>query len=209
MTIVAIECKHCGGTLPSPGSGSPFVTCPYCGTCHAVTASPIALAPGVGGPSEYEVRQAAAKKAWETAKGTSTDPVVALRAVVADVAHDMKTEQELERAARLTEALARGFDQRNGTESVSNPDAILRIAEAAVKAVIQLRLAEDTDVNLPFLMTDHGGVPVHLEHHVTRSTLADLDAMGVFVVKEAPPPPRVAAHEGTATPKAKRWWPFG
>jgi hypothetical protein len=207
MTVVAIECKHCGGTLPSPGSGSPFVTCPYCGTCHAVTAAPIALAPGVGGPSQYEMRQAAARKAWEAARGASTDPVVALRAVVADVAHDMKTEEEMERAARLTEALAKGFDQKNGTDSISNPDAILRLAEAAVKAVVELRLKEDTDVNLPFLLTRQAGVPVHLERHVTRATLLELDAMGAFVVKETPPRP--ALLEATPAPKAKRWWPFG
>jgi uncharacterized Zn finger protein (UPF0148 family) len=208
MTVVAIECKHCGGTLPSPADGSPFVSCPYCGTSHAVTAPAMALAPEVQGPSEYELRVAAAKKAWETTRASSTDPVLALRAMVAALGQRLDRERELERAARLAEALGTGFDQANGTHSISDQDAALRLAEGAVKAVIELRSCPDTTVHLPFLTTGASG-PVHLDHRVTRATLGELDTMGVYVVKEAPAPvPAPARAPEVVAPKAKGWWPF-
>jgi hypothetical protein len=206
MTVVAIECKHCGGTLPSPAGGSPFITCPYCATSHAVSAPALALAPEVQGPSEYQLRLAAAKQAWATTRVNSTDPVLALRAMVAALALRLNTEQELERAARLAEALGTGFDQANGTHSVSDQDAALRLAEGAVKAVIELRSCEETTVNLPYLATGVSG-PVHLDHKVTRATLVALDALGVYVVKEAPVPVPAPAPAAVA-PKAKGWWRF-
>jgi hypothetical protein len=136
--------------------------------------------------------------------------VVALRAVVAEMAHGIKTEQDLERAARLAEALGNGFDEANGTHSVSDKEAALRLAEGALGAVIQLAgRCEDAEVNLPFLATSDKG-PVHLSHKVTRATLAGLDALGVYVVKEAPPLP--AAPVATAPAPVvnrRRWWPFG
>ena len=208
MTVLAIECKRCGGTLPAPGGGSPFVTCYYCGTCHAVSAPALALGPQVLGPSEYELRQAAANKAWDAARASSTDPVVALRAMVAAVAHQLRTEEELERAARLAEALGAGFDRENGTHTISDRVAALRLADAAVKAVIELHACPATNVNLPFLAVGESG-PVHLSHEVTRATLAELDAMGVYVVKEAMPPPAPATQVAAPTPRPKRWWPFG
>jgi len=169
----------------------------------------MALAPEVQGPSEFELRRAAAKKAWDDTQARSTDPILALRAVVAALAHPLKTEQELERAARLAAALGNGFDQEKGTHSIGDKDVALRLAEAAVKAVVELRLCEDTTVNLPFLAVGKSG-PVHLDHKVTRATLAELDAMGVYVVREAPaPPPAPVTPPEVALPKPKKWWQFG
>jgi len=219
MTVVAIECKRCGGALPVPGGGSPFVTCSYCGTCHAVSAPALVLSQQERGPSASDLRNAAAQKAWDAALASSPDPIVALRAVVAELAHDLRTEQELERAARLAEALGTGFDQQNGTHAVAEWTAAKRLAEASVKAVIELKSCPQTQVNLPFLAVGPAG-PVHLERDVTGATLAELDAMGVYVVKvvaaakpaaaapevvAAPPPSEVVA----APPAKKRWWPFG
>ena len=211
MNVVALTCKRCGGTLPSPGGGSPFVTCSFCGTSHAVSAPAIAITLEKGGPSEFELRQAAAGRAWDAARASSKDPVVALRAVVAETSHELKTEQELERAARLAEGLAHGFDAENGVELLSDKTATIRMAEASVKAIIELRSVEQTSVNLPFLMANEKG-PKHLDQRVTRAKLVELDAMGTYVVREAPAPaaPKAPAPVADAsTPKKKRsWWQF-
>jgi hypothetical protein len=210
MSVVAIECKHCAGSLPLPGGGSPFVTCPYCGTSHVVSAPAIVITTEATGPSAYEQRRAAASSAWETARQRSTNPVVALRAVVAVHAYPLKTEQELERAARLAEAILNGFDQTNATQAIANKEAAERVAEATVKALIELHSVATTNVNLPFLFAGPSG-PLHLAVDIPRAKLAELDAMGVYTVKEAPAPP--AAPEPTlvapeAPAKRNRWWPF-
>jgi uncharacterized Zn finger protein (UPF0148 family) len=211
MSVVAIECKRCAGSLPLPGGGSGFVTCPYCGTSHVVSAPAMVITTEATGPSEYEQRRAAASSAWDTARQRSTDPVVALRAVVAVHAYPLKTEQELERAARLAEALLNGFDQTNATQVIADKDAALRMAEAVVKAVIELHSVPTTEVNLPFLIISPAG-PLHLAVEVPRTKLVELDAMGVYTVKEAPaPPPAVAPKVVSPEPEAKakrRWWPF-
>ena len=212
MSVVALECKRCGGSLPAPGSGSAFVTCPFCGTSHAVSAPAIMVKSDPHGPSDYEVRKAAKIRAWQHARASSTDPVVALRAVVAEASSQLTSEQGVERAARLAEGLANGFDEENKTHAILDETTAIRIAEAAVKAIIELRheYSETTEVNLPFLIANETG-PKHLLVTVTRAKLAELDAMGVYVVKEAAPPPAppIAAHPQEGKAKKKGWWPFG
>lgn len=211
MNVVELQCKRCGGMLPPPGSGSPFVTCPFCGTTHAVSAPAIAITSEPKAPSELTTRKEAAERSWDAARAKSTDPVLALRVVVAELAHDLKSEQELERAARLGEALVNGFDQENKTHAITDRLAVVRIGEAALKAVIELRALPDTEVNIPFLMATGEG-PKHLLVSVTRSKLAELDAMGVYVVKEAAPPPPIEETHHDAPPKPEKkkgWWPFG
>jgi hypothetical protein len=211
MNVVALECKRCGGTLPAPGSSSPFVTCPFCGTSHAVSAPTIAIASAPLGPSDFELCQRATERAWDNARASSGDPVVALRAVVAEQAHDLKSEQEVERSARLAEAVANGFDQQNKTHVLLDKMAVIRIAGASVKAIVELRSVETTSVNLPFLMANDEG-PKHLEARVPRTQLAELDAMGVYVVKQAAPPAPTTqqSQPQESKPEKKRgWWPFG
>jgi hypothetical protein len=150
--------------------------------------------------------RAACDAAWDAARANSTDPIVALRAVVAARAGELHSELEAERAARLGEALLTGFDSVNGTHSVSDKIAAMRISEAVVKAVIELRTSAETDLNLPFFAANESG-PLHLVHVQTRARLAELDALGVYEVKEAAAP---SAEPAPSAPvKAKRsWWPF-
>jgi uncharacterized Zn finger protein (UPF0148 family) len=210
MNVVELQCKRCGGNLPVPGSASPFVTCPFCGTSHAVSAPAIAITSSPAGPSELELRKEATSRAWDQAHASSNDPVVALRAAVAEQAHDLKSEQEVERAARLAQALANGFEQENKIQPLADKMAAIRIAEGAVRAVIELRSVETTNVNLPFLTANETG-PKHLDVAVPRSRLAELDAMGVYVVTQAAPPPKeiALAHQEAKPEKKRGWWPFG
>jgi len=62
-------------------------------------------------------------------------------------------------------------------------------------------------VSLPFLMVNANGAPAHLKQNVSRAKLAELAAMGVYVVREAALPPSVAAPAAEA-PKKKPWWKF-
>ena len=200
---VALQCKRCGGSLPTPGGGSPFVTCSFCGTSHAVSIAPaLSLHAGANHPSSSELRANAMNLAWDAARANSKDPVVALRALVAECAHELTTELELERAARLAEALATNFDDENKTHIVNDKMAAIRIAEVAAKAIIELRRLAKFDLNLPFLLVGDRG-PLHLRIEVTQAKLIELDAMGSYVVREAVASPTTAP----VTPR-RRWWPF-
>jgi Hsp70 protein len=106
-----------------------------------------------------------------------------------------------------------GFDAENNVLSIDDRMAVIRVAEGAVKAIIELRSSslEETSINLPFFTVGTTG-PLHLEQRVTRAKLAELDAMGVYVVREAAPPPppiaQPAADPKSPEKKAKRWWQF-
>ena len=204
---LALVCSRCAASLPSPGGDSPFVTCSFCGTTHAVSAAPISMAQTPAGPSDADRVRAACDTAWDAARASSKDPIVALRAVIAARSGALTGQLEAERAARLGEALMTGFDSANGTKSVFDKMASLRIAEAVVKAVIELRKMDSTDINLPFFMATEKG-PLHISHEQTAAKLAELDAVGAYVVKEVAAP--AAAPAAVAPPeKAKRsWWPF-
>ncbi len=178
------------------------MACPYCGTTHMIAAPRIEIPQG---PSDYEKRKVTSAAAWDRARATSQDPGVALRAVIAVVAVAAKDEQEAERGARLAEQAIRSFDAEHGTQIILDKVAIHRVAEAAIKAVIELRETATTELNLPFLTATSQG-PLHLQQQVTHDTLAKLD-QGVEVQVVEPPP---AAEPTPEPPKKKRkWWQFG
>lgn len=206
MTI-ALVCKRCLASLPQPGDSSPFVACSYCGTTHTVDRPIMEIAPRAPDPSDADRRREAAEAAWDQARANSKDPVVAVRAVVTARSEQLRDEVEAERAARLAESLLTGFDAQHKTKTLLDKQAVLRMGEAAVKAVVELRSMADTQLNLPFFAANAQG-PLHLMHALTRAALVDLDKLGVFQVQEAHPP---AAEQPAAdeTPKPKRkWWPF-
>ena len=180
----ALMCKQCAAPLPAPAGGSPFVVCTYCGTTHTVTSTPMELDPRAPGPTDADRRRTEAPLAWDVARANSKDPVVAVRAVVAVYSGQLRDEREAERAARLAESLLKGFDAKHGTETLFDKTAVVRIAEAAVGAVMQLRskVLTDTEINLPFFTATDAG-PLHLLHAMTRKDLEELDKMGAFQVQ--------------------------
>lgn len=200
--VTSLECKQCAAPLPSPGGESAFVVCSYCGTTHTVAPPAIKLEPASSGPTDYERIRADADIAWDAAMAHSNDPVVAVRAIVAVHARKLKDEQEAERAARLAESLHKSFDTQHGTQTLHDKSAVIRMAESVVKALIELRTCESTEINLPFFTAKDGG-PLHLLHVVKRKDLAVLDNMGVHQVKELPAetaPPHEEAAEEAAIP---------
>ncbi len=205
--IDALVCKRCSGALPAPTADSPFVACEYCGTTHLIGVPRMELLPQSQTPSDYERIKTAAELAWDHARSTAKDPVVALRAVVAARAHNLRDELEAERVARLAESLLRGFDTANKTETLSDKTVVMRMAEAASKCVIELRNIQSTEINLPFLTATTQG-PIHLLHTVRRATLEQLDNVQSVEVREAaaPAPAPAPADEPK---KKKKWWQFG
>jgi len=138
--------------------------------------------------------------------------VVALRAVVAVQGNALADELEAERAARLAEALLRGFDAENRTatlpaKGVGDKNVSSRVAEAAVRAVVELRSTQEAEINLPFLHATAQG-PLHLARRVTRADLELLDRTGSLEAREVPGPSG-AAPDAPGAPAKRWWWPFG
>ncbi|MBL8919497.1 MAG: Hsp70 family protein [Myxococcaceae bacterium] len=205
----ALACQRCNGPLSEPQADSPFVACSYCGTTHSV--APRTLGLTREGPSQAQLKKQAVEAAWVEATAHSKDPVVALRAVVAASAGPLKDEHEAERAARLAESMLRDFDAEHQTSALTNRAAVERVADGAVKAVVELRSVQATEVNLPFLGASADG-PKHLLQRVTRQQLDGLAATAQVEVRVASPPASPSSNgprdEAPARPKRK-WWPFG
>jgi hypothetical protein len=205
----ALACQRCNAPLSEPQADSPFVACSFCGTTHSV--APRTLGFKSEGPSPAQLKKKAIEAAWAEATAHSKDPIVALRAVVAACAGPLKDEHEAERAARLAESLLRDFDAEHQTSALTDRTAVERVADGAVKAVVELRIVERTEVNLPFLAATAEG-PRHLTQGINREQLAALAAVPRVEVRVATPPSAAPdtgpRDEGAAKPKRK-WWPFG
>ncbi|MDG4824981.1 molecular chaperone DnaK [Asanoa sp. WMMD1127] len=76
---------------------------------------------------------------------------------------------------RLVDHLAGQFQQEQGIDVRTDPQALQRLYEAAEKAKVELSSVTQTQVNLPFLTADASG-PKHLTTSVTRSTFEQLTA---------------------------------
>lgn len=201
----ALACQRCNAPLTEPQADSPFVACSFCGTTHSVAPRTLGLKPQ--GPTQADLRRKAVETAWAEATAHSKDPIVALRAVVAACSGALKTEQEAEHAASLAESLLRDFDAQHQTSGLSDRAVVERVADGAVKAVVELRSTQRTEVNLPFLAASPAG-PKHLLQPITRDDLAALEAGRIEVRVAAPAAAPVAAVEPAVKPKRK-WWPFG
>src|SRR6201991_1065576 len=76
---------------------------------------------------------------------------------------------------RLVDHLAGQFQQEQGIDVRTDPQALQRLYEAAEKAKVELSSVTQAQVNLPFLTADASG-PKHLTTTVTRSTFEQLTA---------------------------------
>jgi molecular chaperone DnaK len=74
---------------------------------------------------------------------------------------------------RLVDHLADGFQQQNGIDLRSDPQALQRLFEAAEKAKTELSSVTQTQVSLPFITADASG-PKHLTETVRRSTFEQI-----------------------------------
>ncbi|MFJ7998346.1 molecular chaperone DnaK [Streptomyces sp. NPDC096310] len=74
---------------------------------------------------------------------------------------------------RLVDHLADKFQQENGIDLRSDPQALQRLFEAAEKAKTELSSVTQTQVSLPFITADAAG-PKHLTETVMRSTFEQI-----------------------------------
>lgn len=65
------------------------------------------------------------------------------------------------------------FKKEQGIELSKDPLALQRLKEAAEKAKIELSSALETEINLPFITSDHNG-PKHLLYKLTRSQFNEM-----------------------------------
>ena len=71
--------------------------------------------------------------------------------------------------------LVEQFKKENGMDLKADIIALQRLKEAAEKAKIELSVAEQTEINLPYITADATG-PKHLVLNMTRATLENLVA---------------------------------
>jgi molecular chaperone DnaK len=105
--------------------------------------------------------------------------------------------------ARVTLALAADFDAENRTNCTTDVTALSRLADAYMKACVELARTPQTEMNLPFLTANETG-PKHFQLTVTPAVFAALASREPAKAAEAP-----RAEAGEEPPKKKGWWPFG
>jgi len=76
---------------------------------------------------------------------------------------------------RLVEWLLEQFHQEHGLDVSDDKVVLQRLRDAAERAKIELSWAKETEINLPFLVSDTTG-PKHLQLSVTRTTFEELIA---------------------------------
>ncbi|GAA4023086.1 molecular chaperone DnaK [Allokutzneria multivorans] len=74
---------------------------------------------------------------------------------------------------RIVDHLADRFQQDNGIDLRSDPQALQRLFEAAEKAKVELSTVSQTSVSLPFITADRDG-PKHLTTTLTRSVFEQI-----------------------------------
>jgi molecular chaperone DnaK len=99
---------------------------------------------------------------------------------------------------RIVDHLADQFQQENGIDLRSDPQALQRLFEAAEKAKVELSSVSQTSVSLPFITADKDG-PKHLTTTLMRSVFeqitADLVERCLGPVKQAMADAKVTAND--------------
>ncbi|GAA3846673.1 molecular chaperone DnaK [Saccharothrix violaceirubra] len=99
---------------------------------------------------------------------------------------------------RIVDHLADRFQQENGIDLRSDPQALQRLFEAAEKAKVELSSVSQTSVSLPFITADKDG-PKHLTTTLMRSVFeqisADLVERCLGPVKQAMADAKVTAND--------------
>jgi molecular chaperone DnaK len=99
---------------------------------------------------------------------------------------------------RIVDHLANQFQQENGIDLRSDPQALQRLFEAAEKAKVELSSVSQTSVSLPFITADKDG-PKHLTTTLMRSVFeqitADLVERCLSPVKQAMADAKVTAND--------------
>jgi hypothetical protein len=166
--VVALRCPSCHGPLPAILPGQTAITCPYCGIGLQLGPPPPPVL-----PPEKQRDAPPAQRFLEAFK--LARPNRALQDAIEAAIAQSRDPALAKPAARATIALIADFKRESGID-VSNDDmAVQRIAEAYVRAMIELRSCAETDINLPFLTADGSG-PKHYQRTLTRELAARIEA---------------------------------
>jgi molecular chaperone DnaK len=100
---------------------------------------------------------------------------------------------------RIMEWLIRGFEAEHGIDLREDPLALARLKEAAQQAKCELSSVDEVDVSLPFIVTQGGQGPLHMDYQVDRLTLekltSDLVTRTLSICERAMGMAKVSANE--------------
>ena len=206
-----LVCAKCGAPLPLAAAGQQFVSCGYCNATLQVDATGARLAKeadaGSSRPLADVLDEAVARKrrfvaALEERLRAKVPPYDALCSAARE---HLGTLGQSDGIARVTLALAADFDAEHRTSCTTDVTALSRLADAYMKACVELARMPETEMNLPFLTTNDAG-PQHFLLTVTPAIFAALAARP----PAAPAPEAPRAQAAKEPPKKKKgWWPFG
>lgn len=201
MKIEALLCPQCGGPLARPAALPALLDCGYCGA--AVSISPASAEITRAGNADAARLAALANSrmkfidALRAALDAKQDPVSAIRQAAAG---HLGTAGTSDTVARVSIALAQEFERESGISVQKDPLVLARIAEAYLRAVLELASAPETEINLPFLSANERG-PHHFRRRVSAASLAASIESGPVVETVGARP-----AEPAEPPKKKKWW---
>jgi len=189
-------------------TGVPFAECSFCGVAVAMAGGIPALAPAAPSaakPLGADVTNARTRFVKAVVDGLTSggDAFTVLRDAAAE---RLGVIGQSDAVARVTLAMADDFEQQSGASIRKDGQALSRMAEAYLIAIVELRSMQEAHINLPFLTANDQG-PKHFELRVTPAVIAALAA------RDPGQPPRAvsplaAAPSPEPLPKKRGWWPF-
>ncbi len=97
--------------------------------------------------------------------------------------------------AVISDYIVKEFASESGVDLAKDPMALQRVKEAAEKAKHELSVANETEINQPYIMSDDSG-PKHLQMKITRAKLEEL--VGDIVTKTFEPVEKAMTDAGWA-----------
>ncbi len=98
---------------------------------------------------------------------------------------------------RIVDAIADDFKKKNNVDLRADRMSLQRLKEAAEKAKHELSSSLETQINLPFIATNAGGEPLHVDKSMTR---ADLEMLTGDLVERTLEPCRQALVDAKLSP---------
>lgn len=95
----------------------------------------------------------------------------------------------------ISDHIIKEFAKDHGEDLAKDPMALQRVKEAAEKAKHELSVANETEINQPYIMSDDSG-PKHLQMKITRAKLEEL--VGDIVTKTFEPVEKAMKDAGWA-----------
>jgi hypothetical protein len=197
--LVALTCPRCGAPLPEGAvkgaAAQPLITSAYCGTTSSVGAGqPTVQQAGTSVPTTDFADAAFFQQVVAVFHDGIRRGQPAYEALIAAAREKLGPMGEGDTFARVCIALARDFDAEHGTDTVHDAMCMARMINVYLLAIASLRTTDSYTADMPFFTSTPKG-PVHFQRALTAERIAELASRD--------PSAKVA------TPKKKRFWPFG